>query len=174
MHRVAQTPPVAALVSRSLVCVSVWMRVCVLCGNGRTDRGPLRGGELTCTVSGNYILNRVHVGATWRIHFGWMNRRRFSLQKGGSQEHISLITIMFCFNKFALRLVISTHVYFAKNIAYFLFNSWLSFSDCVVFYGDMIFILSKIKNLNFTSGTNMHHCAKFNQNRSKGCRCMVI
>ena len=27
--------------------------------------------------------------------------RTFSLQKGGSQEHISLITIMFCFNEFA-------------------------------------------------------------------------
>ena len=27
--------------------------------------------------------------------------RRFCLQKGGSQEHISLITIMFCFNEFA-------------------------------------------------------------------------
>ena len=25
-------------------------------------------------------------------HLGWMNRRRFCLQKGGSQEHISLIT----------------------------------------------------------------------------------
>jgi len=35
-----------------------------------------------------------------------------------------------------------THVYFAKNAAYFPFNSWLSFSDCVVFHGDIIFILS--------------------------------
>ena len=34
-------------------------------------------------------------------HLGWMNRRRFCLQKGGNQEHISLITIMFCFNEFA-------------------------------------------------------------------------
>jgi len=36
--------------------------------------------------------------------------------------------------------------------------------------------LSKIKNLNFTSGAgdHMHHRAKFNQNRSKGCRDMVI
>jgi len=25
-------------------------------------------------------------------HLGWMNRRRFCLQKGGSQEHIALIT----------------------------------------------------------------------------------
>ena len=35
-------------------------------------------------------------------------------------------------------------VYFAKNVAYiiFPFNSWLSLSDCVVFYGDIIFILS--------------------------------
>jgi len=38
----------------------------------------------------------------------------------------------------------------------------------------MIFILSKIKNLNFMPGTNMHHCAKCNKNRSKGCRYMVI
>jgi len=32
-----------------------------------------------------------------------MNRRRFGLQKGEkvSQEHMSLITIMFCFNEFA-------------------------------------------------------------------------
>jgi len=30
-----------------------------------------------------------------------MNRRRFGLQKCGSQEHISLITIMFCFSEFA-------------------------------------------------------------------------
>ena len=36
--------------------------------------------------------------------------------------------------------------------------------------------LSKIKNLNCTSGagTSMHHRAKFNQNRSEGCRDMVI
>ena len=31
-----------------------------------------------------------------------MNRRRFYLQKSGSQEHISLITIMFCFSEFEL------------------------------------------------------------------------
>jgi len=31
----------------------------------------------------------------------------------------------------------STHVYFAKNVAYIAFNSWLSFSDCVVFCGDL-------------------------------------
>jgi len=30
-----------------------------------------------------------------------MNGRRFGLQKGGSQEHISLLTIIFCFNEFA-------------------------------------------------------------------------
>jgi len=37
-------------------------------------------------------------------------------------------------------------------------------------------ILSKIKNLIFKSGAgiNMHHHAKFNQNRSKGCRDMAI
>ena len=44
---------------------------------------------------------------TWTVnvllscHLGWMNRRRFCLKKGGSQEDISVITIMFCFNEFA-------------------------------------------------------------------------
>ena len=69
---------------------------------------------------------------------------------------------MFCFNEFALTVQVkhkikstqipgfiliwlyfttghfhSTHVYFAKNVAYIAFNSWLSFSDCVVFCGDL-------------------------------------
>jgi len=26
-------------------------------------------------------------------HLGWMNRRRYCLQKGGSQEHISLLIL---------------------------------------------------------------------------------
>jgi len=79
---------------------------------------------------------------------GWI--RDFCLQKGGSREHISLITIMILFNEFAftvqvkhkinsiqilgffwyvciLRLAISTHVYFAKNVSYSPFNSWLNF-----------------------------------------------
>jgi len=31
------------------------------------------------------------------------------------------------------------HVYFAKNVAYIPFNSWLSFNDCAVFYdGDAV------------------------------------
>jgi len=34
-----------------------------------------------------------------------MNRRRFCLQKGGSQEHISLITTMFCVNEFAFNIL---------------------------------------------------------------------
>jgi len=60
-----------------------------------------------------------------------------------------------------------------KNVAYFPLILGSVFSDCVVFYGDIIFILLKSKNLNFTwgaKGTNMHHRAKFNQNRSKGGR----
>ena len=95
------------------------------------------------------------------LWLGWMNRRRFGLQKGGSQEHMSLITIMFCFNEFAfivqvkhkinsrlhkflalfwyvcfLRLAISTHVYLAENAAYFHFNSWLSFQRlCRLLWG---------------------------------------
>ena len=31
---------------------------------------------------------------------------------------------------------VSTHVYFAKNVAYFLLILGSFFSDCVVFYGD--------------------------------------
>jgi len=31
---------------------------------------------------------------------------RFGLQNGGSQEHISLITMMFCFNEFSLEAVL--------------------------------------------------------------------
>jgi len=77
-----------------------------------------------------------------------MNKRRFCLQKGDSQEHISLFTTMFCFNEFAFTVQVKqkinstqslgfilirlyfttgrfhTRVYFAKNIAaYFAFNS---------------------------------------------------
>ena len=66
---------------------------------------------------------------------------------------------MFCFNEFAfttqvthninsiqylalfryvciLRLAISTHAYFAKNVAYLILGS--VFSACVVFYGDIL------------------------------------
>jgi len=43
-----------------------------------------------------------------------------------------------------LRLVISAHVYFAKNVANSIlpFNSWLSFQRCVVFYGDNPYVAS--------------------------------
>jgi len=89
-----------------------------------------------------------------------VNRISFYLSNQGGSQHISLINIMFCFkwicthcpsqtqivHRFLalfwyvclLRLAISTYVYFAKNVvnSILLFNSWLSFSDCVVFYGD--------------------------------------
>ena len=105
---------------------------------------------LTWTVNANLLKRNI-------IVIGWMNRRRFCLQKGGSQEHISLITIMFCFDEFAftikhniystqilglfwyvciLWLAISTHVYIAKNVAYFPLNFGSVFSDCIVFYAD--------------------------------------
>ena len=35
------------------------------------------------------MINNEYVFLSY--HLGWMNRRRFGLQKGGSQEHISLI-----------------------------------------------------------------------------------
>jgi len=57
-----------------------------------------------------------------------------------------------------LRLAISTHVYFATNVAYFPFNSWLSFQRLCRLYGDIIFILSKIKKLNFTAGAKKPTC----------------
>ena len=80
-----------------------------------------------------------------------MNRRRFCLLEGGSQEHISLITIMFSFNEFAFTVQVkhkkrnSTQIlgfiliclYFTtghfhtcvlcKEYSLFPFNSWLSF-----------------------------------------------
>ena len=94
-----------------------------------------------------------YLAAAASVCLGWMNRGRFCLQKAGSQEHISLITIMFCFNEFAFTVQVRhkinsiqiigfifyvcilrpakkwpfPHVYFAKNVAYFPFNSWLSF-----------------------------------------------
>jgi len=40
-------------------------------------------------------------------HLGWMNRRRFCLQKGGSQK-FCLINIMFCFNEFAFTVQVKT------------------------------------------------------------------
>ena len=81
--------------------------------------------------------------------------------QGGSQQHISLITVMVCFNEFAfavqvkhrisstqilgfiliclyfyLRLAISTHVgILCKECSYFPFNSWLSFQRLSSFMG---------------------------------------
>jgi len=45
------------------------------------------------------VIKEIGAYVLLSCHFGWKNRRRFCLQKGGSQEHISLITIMFCFNR---------------------------------------------------------------------------
>ena len=57
---------------------------------------------LTWTVNANSLKqNTVVIKQICFSYLGLMNRRRFCLQKGGSQEHISLITIMFCFNEFA-------------------------------------------------------------------------
>ena len=59
---------------------------------------------LTWTVNANSLKQNIIVIKEicfLSCHLGWMNRRRFCLQKGGNQEHISLITIMFCFHEFA-------------------------------------------------------------------------
>jgi len=53
---------------------------------------------LTWTVNASSLKQNIIVLKKYVLlsyHFGLMNRRRFCLQKGGSQEHISLITIMF-------------------------------------------------------------------------------
>ena len=55
-----------------------------------------------------------------------MNRRRLCLRKGGSQEHICLITIMFCFNEFVFTVQVKQ-----KNKKYT--NSWLYFHMFVFF-----------------------------------------
>jgi len=52
-------------------------------------------------VSVTFQLSRHAPSSSHIVRLGSMNRRRFGLQKGGSQEHISLITMMFCFNEFA-------------------------------------------------------------------------
>jgi len=59
---------------------------------------------LTWTVNANSLKRNIIVIKKYFLfscHLGWMNRRRFCLLKGGSQEHISLIAIRFCFNEFA-------------------------------------------------------------------------
>jgi len=44
-----------------------------------------------------------------------------------------------CFDVYILRLAISTQVYFAKTVAYFRFNSWLSFQRlCRLLWGSTI------------------------------------
>ena len=61
-------------------------------------------------------------------------------------------------------------MYFAKNYPISLLILGSIFSDCVVFYGDIIFILSKIKNLNFTSRAKDQHASPCQFCQSKGCR----
>jgi len=59
-----------------------------------------------------------------------------SKQKINSTQILRFILICFYFT--SLRLAISTHVYFAKNVAYFPFNSWLSFQRlCRILWGLM-------------------------------------
>ena len=92
------------------------------------------------------------------LNLGWMNRR-FCIQKGCNQEHISLTTALFCFQRicihrpsltqivhkffssfwyvYLLRLAISTCV-LCKDYSrcYFPFNSWLSFQRlCRLLWG---------------------------------------
>jgi len=57
---------------------------------------------LTWTVNANSLKQNIIVIkeiCSFSCHLSWMNRRRFCVQKGGSEEYISLITIMFCFNE---------------------------------------------------------------------------
>ena len=56
-----------------------------------------------------------------------MYRRRFCLQKGGSQEHIFLITIMFEF-------LTNFNDFF--KFSHLILGS--AFRDCVIFYGDIL------------------------------------
>jgi len=79
-----------------------------------------------------------------------VKKMSYSSNSGVSKQHICLITIMFCFDEFAFTVQVKhkinsiqnswlyfdmfvfydllfAHVYFAKNVAYFPFNSWLSF-----------------------------------------------
>ena len=108
----------------------------------------LRAFRAAIRVNCNSVLRTIEADdILLSCHLGRMNRRRFCLQKGGCQEHNSLITVMFCFNELAVSVWVKhkinsrptqilgfiliclyfTTVYFAKNVAYFPFNSWLSF-----------------------------------------------
>ena len=91
-------------------------------------------------------------------HLRWMNRRRFCLQNGGSQEHIPS-TIMFCFNEFAFTVQVIHKINSTQILGFILICLYFTtgylhtctlqrlqpisllilgsvFSDCVVFYGD--------------------------------------
>ena len=70
--------------------------------SGINSRLPSVNHALISPVLTHPVSFGLHTHArTHARHLDWMNMRKFCLQKGGSQEHISLITIMFCFNEFA-------------------------------------------------------------------------
>jgi len=57
-----------------------------------------------------------------------MNRRRFCLQKGGSQEHISFITIKVLFNEFAFTIQVKHKINSMQIVGFyfdmFVFYDW--------------------------------------------------
>ena len=104
----------------------------------------------------NWVIKEI---CSWLPPFCKPNLLLF-IQPRWQLRTFSLITTMFCFNKFTfivqvkhkinstqilgfifwyvsiLRLAISVHVYFAENVAYFHFNSWLSFQRlCRLLWG---------------------------------------
>ena len=73
-------------------------------------------------------LLRTHVQKmVLSCHLGWMNRRRSCLQKCGSQEHISLITIIFSFNEFAFTVQVKHKINSIQILGYdciYVFYDW--------------------------------------------------
>ena len=89
--------------------------------------------SLHYATCGFYVLSR---------HLGWRNRRRFGLQKGGSQEHMSLITIMFCFNEFAFIVQVKHKINSTQILGFILICFYFTtghFHTCVLYRECSIF-----------------------------------
>ena len=77
---------------------------------------PISKQNIFLFIQPRWQLRRTYLFNHYNVLFSWMCIHRLSQ----TQNSIQILG-------FILRLAIFTHVYFAKNVAYFPFNSWLSF-----------------------------------------------
>jgi len=87
-----------------------------------------------------------------------MNRRRFCLQKGGSQEHISLITVMFCFNEFAFTVRVKHKINSIRILDFILICLYFTtghFHTCVLFIECSLFPLKLLAQFSATVSSFM-------------------